>query len=100
MAGVRLKASLAAVAAAALGAIGWACAGGPDAPTWTLVDSDFNEFGSAGMVLPSNDTRVNLLLLLADRRGAVVRDPKAKADVVPVALAPWSVISDRVVPPR
>jgi hypothetical protein len=100
MAGVRLKASLAAVGAAALGAIGWACAGGPDAPTWTLASPDFNEFGSAGMLLPSNDTRVNLLLLLADRRGAVVRDPNAKADAVPVALAPWSVISDRVVPPR
>ena len=42
MAGVRLKAGLAAVAAAALGAIGWACAGGPDAPTWTLTDPEFN----------------------------------------------------------
>ncbi len=100
MAGVRLNAGLVAIAAAALGAIGWACAGGPDAPTWTLTSPDFNEYGSAGMLLPSNDTRVNLLLLLADRRGAVVRDPKAKADVVPVALAPSSVISDRVVPPR
>jgi hypothetical protein len=100
MAGVRLKAGLAAVAAAALGAIGWACAGGPDAPEWTLISPDFNEFGSAAMLLPSNDTRVNLLLLLADRRGAVVRDPNAKADAAPLALAPWSVISERALPAK
>lgn len=100
MAGVRLKAGLVAIVAATLGAIGWACAGGPDAPEWTLTSPEFNEYGSAAMLLPSNDTRVNLLLLLADRRGAVVRDPNAKPDAVPIALAPWSVISDRVVPSR
>lgn len=99
MAGMRLKAGLAAIGAAALGAIGWACAGGPEAPAWTLTDPGFNEFGSAAMLLPSNDTRVNLLLLLADRRGAVVRDPNAKADAIPIALAPWSVLSARVFPP-
>src|SRR4051812_5753194 len=100
MAGVRLKAGLAAIAAAALGAIGWACAGGPDAPEWTLTSPEFNEFGSAAMLLPSNDTRVNLLLLLADRRGAVVRDPNAKPDAAPLALFPWSVMSDRALPPH
>ena len=67
MAGVRLKAGLAAILAAAVGAIGWACAGGPDAPEWTLTSPEFNEFGSGAMLLPSNDTRMNLLLLLADR---------------------------------
>jgi len=100
MAGVRLKAGLVAIAAATLGAIGWACAGGPDAPEWTLTSPEFNEYGSAAMLLPSNDTRVNLLLLLADRRGAIVRDPNAKAEAAPLALAPWSVISARALPPK
>ena len=100
MAGVRLKAGLAAILAAAVGAIGWACAGGPDAPEWTLTSPEFNEFGSAAMLLPSNDTRMNLLLLLADRRGAVVRDPNAKPDAAPLALAPWSVISERALPAK
>ena len=99
MAGMRFKAGLAAIAAAALGAIGWACAGGPDAPTWTLTDPEFNEFGSAAMLLPSNDTRVNLLLLLANRRGAIVRDPNAKPDAAPLALFPWSVMSAKALPP-
>ncbi|WP_156029761.1 hypothetical protein [Sphingomonas sp. URHD0057] len=96
---MRLKAGLGAFAAAALGAIGWACAGGPDAPTWTLVKPEFDEYGSAAVLLPSNDTRVNLLLLLADRRGAIVRDPNAKAEGVPLALFPWSVMSEKALPP-
>lgn len=99
MAGVRFKAGLAVVAAMALGAIGWACAGGPDAPTWTLVKPEYDEYGSAAMLLPSNDTRVNLLLLLADRRGATIRDPNSKADAVPLALFPWRVVSERALPP-
>ena len=51
MAGVRLKAGLVAIVAATLGAIGWACAGGPDAPEWTLTSPEFNEYGSAAMLL-------------------------------------------------
>jgi len=50
------------------------------------------------MLVPGNDTRVNLLLLLADRRGATVRDPKAKQSDVPLALFPWISMAEGAIP--
>jgi hypothetical protein len=86
--------------AAAATVVTLACAGGPEAPTWTLVKPELDEDGNAAMLLPSNDTRVNLLLLLADRRGAIVHDPNAKAAAAPLALFSWFVMSERAVPPN
>jgi hypothetical protein len=73
--------------------IAWACASDGDSPTLALAKRDLDPDGNAAMLLPSNDTRVNLLLLLADRRGAPVRDPAAKPDAIPLVLFPWKVMA-------
>jgi hypothetical protein len=88
----RLRLGLA--AAALLAAVtAWACADGTDPPSWELAKDYFDAGGSSAMLTPGNDTRVNLLLLLADRRGAPVRDPAAKTDGPPLALFPWRAMS-------
>lgn len=74
-----------------------ACADGGYAPLWKLDKIAYDNGGSSAMLVPGNDTRVNLLLLLADRRGAVVRDPGAKQDGPPVALFPWRVMAQATV---
>lgn len=56
---------LAALAVAA--PIVWACASGPDSPTWAVRKPDYDGYGASAMLSPSNDTRVNLALLMADR---------------------------------
>ena len=66
--------------------VAWACADSGNPPTWALDKPDFDSGGSAAMLLPSNDTRVNLSLLLADRRGVAVRDPGARQESPPLAL--------------
>ena len=73
--------------------VAWACADGPEGPAWALDKGDYDPTGSAGMLLPGNDTRVNLFLLLADRRGAQVRDPNAKLEGPPIVLFPWKVMA-------
>jgi hypothetical protein len=70
----------------------------PGPPTWSLTKTDYDPAGSAAMLLPSNDTRVNLYLLLADRRGATVLNPKAKQEGPPLVLFPWSTMAERMVP--
>jgi hypothetical protein len=79
--------------AAVTAIVAWACADGPEGPTWALAKPDYDSTGSAGMLLPSNDTRVNLYLLLADRRGAQVHDAAAKAEGPPIVLFPWKVMA-------
>jgi hypothetical protein len=88
-----------ALLAAAAGIVAWACADIGEEPTWALAKPDYDPGGSAAMLLPSNDTRVNLLLLLADRRGAMVRNSAAKADDPPLVLFPWYVMANRAAPP-
>ncbi len=70
----------------------------PGPPTWSLVKPEYDPAGSAAMLLPSNDTRVNLYLLLADRRGAKVRDPKAKQENPPLILFPWATLAAAMEP--
>jgi hypothetical protein len=41
--------------------------GGYDTPRWALATRDYSSAGSSAVLTPGNDTRVNLLLLLADR---------------------------------
>lgn len=88
-----------ALVAAVCGVVAWACADMSEGPTWALAKPDYDPGGSAGMLLPSNDTRVNLLLLLADRRGATVRDPNAKEEGPPLILFPWYVMANRAEAP-
>ena len=96
--GSRSKLVLAALGAAIAGAVAWACADSGEQPTWALAKPDHDPGGGAAMLLPSNDTRINLYLLLADRRGTPVRDPAAKAEGPPLVLFPWKVMSDRAAP--
>ena len=80
--------------------VAWACADSGNPPTWALDKPDFDSGGSAAMLLPSNDTRVNLYLLLADRRGAAVRDPRASDRGPPLALFPWWAMANAALPPK
>ena len=95
----QVRLAIIAVVAAACGIVAWACADMSEGPAWALAKPDYDPGGSAAMLLPSNDTRVNLLLLLADRRGATVRDPGAKEDGPPLILFPWYVMANRADPP-
>lgn len=81
------------------GAIAWACAGGPESPEWTVAKVSYDPYGSGATLVPGNDTRTNMLLLLADARGATVRDAAAKREGPPLILAPWKVIAADAVPP-
>ena len=88
------------LAGAGAAMIAWACSGDYDRPTWSLDKPDYDPEGSAAMLLPSNDTRVNLYLLLADRGGAPVRDPNTKQEGPPLVLFPWTVMSTAALPPN
>lgn len=81
------------------GAIIWACAGGPETPEWTIAKVSYDPYGSGAALVPGNDTRTNMLLLMADRRGSNVRDVAAKQAGPPLILAPWKVIAAQAVPP-
>jgi hypothetical protein len=85
-------------AGAAAAMVAWACADGGESPTWSLSKPAYDPGGSAAMLLPSNDTRVNLYLLLADRRGAPVRGPNAKQEGPPLVLFPWTVMFTAALP--
>jgi hypothetical protein len=77
----------------------WACADPGTSPTWELVKDYPDPGGNAALLMPGNDTRTNLLLLLADRRGATVRDPAAPREGTPLVLFPWKVMSAAASPP-
>lgn len=73
----------------------WACAGGDwDTPRWALVTKQYDPYGSSALLSPGNDTRANLLLLLADRRPAtgLIRQIEAGK---PNALFPWNALVTR-----
>jgi hypothetical protein len=82
IAGVKagLKAGLAAGLLTLGGATAWACADSSCYPSWKLASSGLDCAGR-GMLSPGNDTRVNLMLMMADRagRGPVSR-PKPDYD--------------------
>lgn len=71
----------------------WACADPGTRPTWELAKDYYDLGGSSAVLTPGNDTRVNLLLLLADRRGAAVRHPRAEQKGPPLVLFPWKLMS-------
>jgi hypothetical protein len=88
-----------AAALAALAMVAYASADNRQTPSWELAKDYFDPGGNAAMLTPGNDTRVNLLLLLADRRGVPVRDPAAAADEPPLVLFGWGAMSYAVAPP-
>jgi hypothetical protein len=94
-----VRAALVAAALAA-GVTAWACADPSDPPTWELAKDRFDPGGSGAMLTPGNDTRVNLLLLLADRRGAPLRHSGVKEESPPLVLFPWDVMYVAARPPR
>ncbi|HEX8533288.1 MAG TPA: hypothetical protein VF662_03910 [Allosphingosinicella sp.] len=97
--GKRTWAALAAAAGLVAAVTAYACADPLENPTWDLAKDYYDTGGNGAMLTPGNDTRVNLLLLLADRRGAVVRDPRAKQEGPPVILFPWALMADAAEPP-
>ena len=60
---------LTALGIALAGAAGLSCAGPDETPVWSLSKAQYDPYGNAALLSPANDSRVNLLLLLADRRG-------------------------------
>lgn len=71
----------------------WACAWEPDNPVWAVRKPDYDGNGASAMLSPSNDTRVNLALLLADRTAP----PPGKMG--PAPLFSWDDLADRIAPP-
>jgi hypothetical protein len=70
----------------------WACAGGPESPTWAVRKPDYDGYGNSAMLAPSNDTRVNLALLLADRTSP------PPGETGPAPLFTWNRLRDQIVP--
>ncbi len=50
-------------------------------PDWKLKQTDYNGCSSTALLSPGNDTRVNLLMLLHDRHGAVGPASKYAYDI-------------------
>ena len=77
----RMVAGLMALAAVG-GTIAYACADGGYETSWEAEQS-------SAILSPANDTRSNLLLLLADRQGSATADPRSMAKgIVPIEF-PW-----------
>ncbi|HEY0629262.1 MAG TPA: hypothetical protein VGD23_08035 [Sphingomicrobium sp.] len=81
------------VVAAVAGTIAYACADGGVGP------GSWDPQQSSAILSPANDTRQNLLLLMADRYGTPTADPQAMAKgIVPIEF-PWKVMKARLSPP-
>lgn len=93
------RAGFVAAAFAIAGVAAYASSDSRHVPTWELAKDYYDPGGNAAVLTPGNDTRVNLLLLLADRRGAPVRDPAAAVETPPLVLFSWTTMSAAAVPP-
>jgi len=81
------------VLAAMAGTIAFASSEGGDGP------GSWNPQQSSSILNPINDTRTNLLLLLADRQGTATANPAIMAKgIVPIEFS-WRVMSGRLSPP-
>ncbi|QIK78335.1 hypothetical protein G7077_04880 [Sphingomonas piscis] len=85
-----------AVAGALAGAIAFACAGGNDAPTWSLAKAEYDRYGNSAVLVPGNDTRTNLLLLLADGGQPLTL---SQTDDGQAPFFSWADLRDGVSPP-
>jgi hypothetical protein len=87
------RAGFVAAAFAVAGVVAYACADVGQSPTWELAKDYYDSGGNGAFLTPGNDTRVNLLMLLADRRGTMVRHPAARTEGPPLVLFPWKVMA-------
>ena len=89
---------MAALGLAALGAaVALACAGGPGPPILSLEKSAYDPDGNSAILSPANDSRVNMLLLLADRRpDGLQLNPAGRG--APLILYPWDTLKNRIAP--
>jgi len=74
------------------GAVAWACADGGYETSW---DAE----ASSGFLSPTNDTRSNFILLMADRYGTKVADPAQMAKGIVPFEFPYKVMVARLEPP-
>src|SRR3954470_2212317 len=93
------KAAFVAAAFVVAGVVAYACADMGESPTWELAKDYYDSGGNGALLTPGNDTRVNMLLLLADGRGMPVRDPAAKREGPPLVLFPWKGMAEAAEPP-
>jgi hypothetical protein len=93
------RAGFVAAAFVLAGVVAYACADSGQSPTWELAKDYYDGGGSGALLTPGNDSRVNLMLMLADRRGVPVRDAAAKRDGPPLVLFPWALMSEAADPP-
>lgn len=93
------RAGLVAAAFVVAGMVAYACADIGESPTWELAKDYYDSGGNGAFLTPGNDTRVNLMLLLADRRGTIVRHPAARGEGPPLVLFPWKVMAAAAEPP-
>jgi hypothetical protein len=76
----------------------WSCADPGSQPIWEIAKDSYDSDGNGAMLTPGNDTRVNLLLLLADARRFRVRSSKPQESGPPLALFPWFSMADAADP--
>jgi hypothetical protein len=85
---------LAAAAIALAGVAGLSCAGPDESPIWSPTKAQYDPYGNAAMLSPANDSRVNLLMLLADRR----RDTALPDSLGGRAFFAWDDLAEAVDP--
>lgn len=94
---MRSKYGLLGIAVAAIGGVVLACAGGPGVPILSLEKSAYDPDGNSAFLSPANDSRVNMLLLLADRRpDGLQLLPAGKGATL--VMFPWDTLTDRIEP--
>jgi hypothetical protein len=62
-----------------------------ETPTWKLQQTEFNGYNNSAVMVPGNDTRVNLYWMLADRHapsGLKIAPPSAADGAGPVVITP------------
>ena len=84
---------MASAAIALAGAAGLSCAGPDESPIWSPSKAQYDPYGNAALLSPANDSRVNLLLLLA----AGQRKP-GPADLGPRTFFAWNDLRDAIDP--
>ncbi|RYG86664.1 MAG: hypothetical protein EON59_09450, partial [Alphaproteobacteria bacterium] len=89
--------TLAAAFAAFGTSIALACAWGPSAPVWSLEKAFYDSNGNAAFLSPANDSRVNMMLLLADRRRTGLELLPAGEDAG-LVLFSWNTFAHRITP--
>ena len=74
-------------------AVAATCAGPDESPIWSLTKAQYDPYGNAALLSPANDSRVNLLLLLAAGQG----EP-GPADLGPRTFFAWNDLRQAIEP--